>query len=153
MTFRTNYMIYMTSEIEQMSPIFFRYSQSNITFCLPTLGRHLIFRTLSTTLGYSYLSQECGLQIVAASLYQRRLRHATRTSERHTPKLFHKQLDGLSFLLFCCKESWYRYLCIVFEEASQKQLLEANPCLDRASGKLHEPFKSHPLRVPMNKRP
>ena len=37
----------MTSEIEQMSPKFFRYPQSDFTFCLPTLGRHPTFRTLT----------------------------------------------------------------------------------------------------------
>ena len=36
----------MTSEIEQMSPKFPQYSQSNFTFFLPTLGRHLTFKTL-----------------------------------------------------------------------------------------------------------
>jgi len=42
----THICMYMTSEIEQMSPKFIRYPQSDFTFCLLTLGRHSTFRTL-----------------------------------------------------------------------------------------------------------
>ena len=59
----------MTSEIDteigQISPKFPRNPQSDITFCLPTLGRHPTFRTLA---GIGELNRD-----VATGCYKRDL--------------------------------------------------------------------------------
>ena len=41
-------------------------------------------------------------------------------SECHASKSLYTRLDRLSFILLCGEESLHKYLCFIFEEASQK---------------------------------